>query len=267
MLVPPECRPPMEPTLPSSHNIITTAPVSAGERAMKKPMSHVREIAFIDPAVVDVPSLVAGLRPEVVPVLLGGELPAAQVIARTLRDYEDLDAIHIVAHGRPGDLSFSNGALTLSNIKQYATDLAAIGDALGPYGEVLLWSCHTGEGAGGRAFVRELSQIVGAPVAAATGLVGSALLGGNWELDTRSHEFVARPPLTNTGAAEYNHVLILNLATVTIVAGNGNTIGVYYLVQDGIIIGIISLPNLAAGADATFRLPVDVNPLGGACCS
>ena len=61
---------------------------------------------------VDVPVLVAGLRPEVVPVLLGGELPAAEVIARTVRDYEALDAIHIVAHGRPGELSFSAGALS-----------------------------------------------------------------------------------------------------------------------------------------------------------
>ena len=74
---------------------------------MDKPISHVREIAFIDPAVVDIPVLVAGLRPEVVPVLLGGELPAAEVIARTVRDYEALDAIHVVAHGRPGELSFS----------------------------------------------------------------------------------------------------------------------------------------------------------------
>ena len=37
---------------------------------------------------VDIPVLVAGLRPEVVPVLLSGELPAAEVIARTVRDYE-----------------------------------------------------------------------------------------------------------------------------------------------------------------------------------
>ena len=79
---------------------------------MNKPITHVREIAFIDPAVVDIPVLVAGLRPEVVPVLLGGELPAAEVIARTVRDYEALDAIHVVAHGRPGELSFTAGALS-----------------------------------------------------------------------------------------------------------------------------------------------------------
>ena len=151
---------------------------------MNKPITHVREIAFIDPAVVDIPVLVAGLRPEVVPVLLGGELPAAEVIARTVRDYEALDAIHIVAHGRPGELSFTAGALSRASIDHHAADLAAIGDALGPDGEVLLWSCHTGEGVHGRAFVEALSRSIGAPVAAATGAVGSASLGGRWELDT-----------------------------------------------------------------------------------
>ena len=97
----------------SAPNIVRTAPVSTEEHTMDKPMSNTREIIFIDRAVMDIPGLVAGLRPGVAPVLLGGELPAAEVIARAVRDYESLDAIHIVAHGRPGELSFSGGALSV----------------------------------------------------------------------------------------------------------------------------------------------------------
>ena len=200
---------------------------------MNKPLSNVREIAFIDPAVQDVPVLIAGLRPEVLPVLLGGEFPAAKVIANTVRHYEGLDAIHIVVHGRAGELSFSAGALSGARIDRYSTDLAAIGEALGPHGQVLLWSCHAGEGVRGRAFVGALSRAIGAPVAAATGLVGSASFGGNWELDTRSHELVARPPLTNAGAAEYSYVLALQLfsATVSIEGNPQNESGTYYSVR------------------------------------
>src|SRR5262245_16309677 len=101
-----EWRPSTEPT------------ASTGERKMDKSMRNVREIAFIDPTVVDIPALVAGLRPEVVPVPLGGELPAAQVIARTLRDTEAREAITLVPHGRQGDLSFATGDLSLPNIHQ-----------------------------------------------------------------------------------------------------------------------------------------------------
>ena len=232
---------------------------------MNKPITHVREIAFIDPAVVDIPVLVAGLRPEVVPVLLGGELPAAEVIARTVRDYEALDAIHVVAHGRPGELSFTAGALSRASIDHHAADLAAIGDALGPDGEVLLWSCHTGEGVHGRAFVEALSRSIGAPVAAATGAVGSASLGGRWELDTPSPHNTARPPVTATGATEYSGVLASAfVANFTITGISRNKSGTYALVDFSTdtptIVGLITIPNLNEGTTLSFALPVDVNP-------
>ena len=72
-------------------------------------MLNAREIVFIDPAVADIPVLIAGLRPDVRPVLLSGAMPASQEIARALRGCEDLEAIHIVAHGRPGELRFTGG--------------------------------------------------------------------------------------------------------------------------------------------------------------
>src|SRR5262245_12122975 len=73
-----------------SNQIAITGDVHMATRA--------REIVFIDPSVTDIPVLVAGLRPGVVPVLLGGVTPAAQEIAQVLRGCEGLDAIHIVAH-------------------------------------------------------------------------------------------------------------------------------------------------------------------------
>ncbi|MGX7874092.1 DUF4347 domain-containing protein [Mesorhizobium sp. ORM6] len=116
-------------------------------------MKNALEIVIIDPSVADIPTLITGLRPGVQPVLLSGAVPASEEIARTLRGREGLDAIHIVVHGRSGELSFSGGALSLANIDRYSDDLAAIGHALGPDGDLLLWGCCTGEGTCGRAFV------------------------------------------------------------------------------------------------------------------
>jgi hypothetical protein len=48
---------------------------------------------------------------------------------------------------------------------------------------VLLWSCETGRGARGAAFLAALAQASGASVAAATGRVGGAALGRGWALD------------------------------------------------------------------------------------
>src|SRR5205823_4765109 len=85
--------------------------------------------------------------------------------------------------------------------------LAAIGQALGDNGDLLLWSCQSGQGGRGAAFVDALAGATGAGVAAAGGLVGAASRGGRWELDTRHPAAQALPPLTARGQAAYAGVL------------------------------------------------------------
>ena len=69
-----------------------------------------REIAFIDPGIPDLDIFLAGLRPGLEAVVLSSERAAPKQIADALRGWADLDAIHIVAHGAPGAISFSSGA-------------------------------------------------------------------------------------------------------------------------------------------------------------
>ena len=77
-------------------------------------------------------------------------------------------------------------------------ELADIGAALAPAGEVLLWSCHAGADAEGRAFTGLLAEAIGARVVAPAGLVGN----GAWHLDAANP-----PPLTPRAQAAYAHTL------------------------------------------------------------
>jgi len=83
-------------------------------------------------------------------------------------------------------------SLSLETIDERRASLAAIGPALAKDGEVLLWSCETGRGARGAAFLAALAQASGASVAAASGRVGAAAPGGGWALDGAA----LRAPLT-----------------------------------------------------------------------
>jgi hypothetical protein len=56
-------------------------------------------------------------------------------------------------------------SLSLETIDERRASLAAIGPALAKDGEVLLWSCETGRGARGAAFLAALAQASGASVA------------------------------------------------------------------------------------------------------
>src|SRR5438067_191568 len=135
-------------------------------------------------------------------------------MARALAGTNGLAAIHVIAHGRPGEVSFAAGVLSLDSIETHRASLAAIGRALGADGELLLWSCATGRGCVGAPFVAALERACGAPVAAATGLVGAAAHRASWTVDRVTGAITALAPLTSAGVVSYPGVLDTGSTTV-----------------------------------------------------
>src|ERR1700730_8274644 len=72
-------------------------------------MARTREVLFIDPAVSDRGTILGNLRPGVEAILLDRTRPAAHQIAAALAGREGLGAVHIIAHGAPGRVSFAAG--------------------------------------------------------------------------------------------------------------------------------------------------------------
>ena len=135
-----------------------------------------REIVFIGPQVDDTELLCAGRRPEVRGVQLNAIEPAPRQMARTLVGRHGLEAVHVIAHGAPGEVRFAAGELSVETIEKHTDDLARIGQAL-RRGKFMLWSCETGQGQRGAAFIASMKRAPGMDVAAATGLVGASAGG------------------------------------------------------------------------------------------
>jgi hypothetical protein len=182
-----------------------------------------RELVFVDPGVSDIETLLGRLRPEIEAILLDPVRPAAHQIAAAVAGRHGLDAVHVIAHGAPGRVNFAAGDWSAATLEDEAEDLAAIGQALGAARSLNLWSCQTAAGPAGAAFIAGLARASGADIAAATGLVGAAALGGGWELTA-----AARPPLTAGGVAGYAGVMATDTFTAantddTWVPGNGHS--------------------------------------------
>ena len=182
-----------------------------------------KEIAFIDPGISNLETFIAGLRPEVEAVVLSDHEPAPRQMARALEGREGIEAIHVVAHGWPGEVSFGSGALSLDTMDEYAAELAEVGRMLRG-GEFHLWSCETALGKRGAAFVDALARATGVDVAGSTGLVGAAAQGGRWGLDVGSSEMDARAPLTADGVAAYAGLMATKTWSGT-TTGNWSTAG------------------------------------------
>jgi len=165
------------------------------------------EILFVDPSVDDVETILRGLRPGVEARILDPAAPVAWQMALALDGLDNLDAVHVIAHGAPGRVNFTSGDWSFATLEEDAENLAGIGRVLAEDGELRLWSCDTAVGAAGAAFIAALADATGADVAASTGRVGAAALGGTWELAAHAHRALARPPLTAAAMATYAGVL------------------------------------------------------------
>src|SRR6266516_1802951 len=86
----------------------------------EKALAQAREIVFVDPTVSELDALLAGLRPDVKAVVLSGSQRATTEIASVLHERSALEAIHIIAHGRAGEVSFGAGALSLESLDEHA---------------------------------------------------------------------------------------------------------------------------------------------------
>lgn len=198
---------------------------------MRREVPCCRELAFVDPAVTDPQFLLAGARTGVEMILLSPEGPALRQIARNLRGREKFDAIHVIAHGEPGAISFAAGAISRQSVEAHAEDLKDIGSALAEDGSLFLWSCNTGSGEPGAALIDSIARVTGSHVAAARGLVGAPALGGTWTLDVDPS--AARVPFSAACVATYPGVMatfngtsgadVANASTGTITGFTGGT--------------------------------------------
>lgn len=162
----------------------------------------VRQLVFLDAAVPFKGLLLRHLQPDAEAIVLTADQPATSQIARALQDRGGLEAVHVLAHGQPGRIDFAAGPLSLATLPQHQEAVASIGKSLAG-GTLQLWACHAGHGDAGRGFVDAIATTAGVPVAAASGPVGAARLGGRWELDVREDDADVEVPLTAAGAAAY----------------------------------------------------------------
>lgn len=141
-------------------------------------------LVFIDPTVDNYIQLVAGVTPETEVVLLDRHRDGIAQIGEALSD-RDVSSLHIVSHGRPGEVRLGTARLNVESIAQFQAALSQWRSSLRPNGEVLLYGCSVAAGAAGLEFLQALQAELGCAIAASSTPIGSAAKGGNWHLDVQ----------------------------------------------------------------------------------
>ncbi len=213
----------------------------------KPPINSIesKSIIFIDAAVPDYQTLVAGIDTGVEVVLLDSTRDGVEQISSVLANRNELTSVHIVSHGSSGAAQLGTAQLSLNSLDKYTSQLQQWKSALTEGADILFYGCNVASGETGQAFVKQLSQLTGADIAASDDLTGSTLLGGDWVLEAQTGK-IESPQLSSNS---YNQVLLNFDVTQSTDDGSGNTAGT--------LSWAIKSANAAAGDD-TITLGTNV---------
>ncbi|MGF1933640.1 MAG: putative Ig domain-containing protein [Nostoc sp. ChiQUE02] len=164
-------------------------------------------LVFIDPQVDDYQSLVMGVLPDTSVVVLDANQDGVEQISQVLESHQGVKSLHIVSHGAPGCIYLGNSQLNNETLNRYAAQLMGWANALSEDSQLLLYGCKVAQTEPGVLFIRCLSELTGAVVAASDDLTGSAALGGDWELEVCTGDIVPRLAFGKEVIAAYTSVL------------------------------------------------------------
>lgn len=145
---------------------------------IKKP----KEIVFIDQGVDDYQILIDNLRPGIAIHLLDSQCDGVLQLTQILKQYSDLEAIHIVLHGNIGYITLGNSVLSTATLKKYQQALFSWQTAFQQKTDILIYGCKVGNGKIGITFINELAKITSANISASSSLTGHADKNANWDL-------------------------------------------------------------------------------------
>ncbi|AVH63458.1 putative Ig domain-containing protein [Nostoc sp. 'Peltigera membranacea cyanobiont' N6] len=164
-------------------------------------------IVFIDPQVEDYQSLVLGVLPDTSVVVLDANQDGIKQISQVLESHQGITSLHIVSHGAPGCIYLGNTQLSYETLNYYAADLMGWANALSEDAQLLLYGCNVAQTEPGVLFIRCLSELTGAVVAASNDLTGNAALGGDWELEVSTGDIVPHLAFRQEVIAAYTSIL------------------------------------------------------------
>ncbi|WP_124514302.1 DUF4347 domain-containing protein, partial [Acidovorax sp. FJL06] len=184
-----------------------------GANAMNAAQPVRTEIVFVESNVGDMATLLQSIGAgKEVHVLDAGE-DGLQQMVDLLVGRSNIDAIHIISHGKEASVNLGALFLDQDNLSTHAAQLQGIGQSLNKGADIMLYGCDVGAG-NGQAFVNQLAIATGADVAASNNLTGSAQLQGDWDLEVKAGNIETQSIASLALSRDYADVLNITNATL-----------------------------------------------------
>src|SRR4028119_574465 len=166
-------------------------------------------IVILDPTVPDSNHIASGIKPGTATYILESQTDPCEQITTLLAQHTDIEALHIITHGRSGSLYLGTTELNSSNIENYTQQLQQWRNSFTPNASIILYGCDVAARERGHQFLTQLHQLTGANIAANPTTTGNSQLGGNWDIPQLIPPSPEKPKLalTETTLKTYSGVL------------------------------------------------------------
>lgn len=167
------------------HRVEAVEPSAASVLSTESP----RELVIVDSAVPNYSELLADFAAQraagrnMETVLLDAQADGVAAVGNILHQYQGLDAVHVISHGRAGAVELGTSQLSTETLPEYATSIHDWSTALKPGADLLFYGCDVAAGAAGPSLLQQLKTLTGGDVAASTDATGGAAVGGDWNLE------------------------------------------------------------------------------------
>jgi hypothetical protein len=148
------------------------------------------EIVFVDTRVQDYQMLVDDILSQqnasknIEVVLLDRSQDGIQGILDTLKDKQNISALHIIGEGTEAEMHLGGSFLTSDSINnRYAEGLKQIGNSLSADADILIYGCNFAAGENGQLLANNIANLTGADVAASIDRTGHTSQFADWHLE------------------------------------------------------------------------------------
>ena len=186
------------------------------------------------------------------------ELDGLSQVTEALERIRHVSAIHLISHGRSGELLLGATTLNSASLPQHAAELLAWQQTLTDRADLLIYGCDVASDPAGKALIESISRLTGADVAASEDRTGHSQFQGDWELEFATGVIETEVAVSQRQQAAWDNLLGVITVTTTDDVLDGDTSSVAALLSNVGSDGFISLrealiaTNNSSGADTIY---------------
>jgi Domain of unknown function (DUF4347)/Cadherin-like/Right handed beta helix region len=184
-----------------------------------------------------------------------GVAAISEAIARAQSNNLEVQALHIISHGRDGEFDLGTRKINQEFVRQNAQVFSNWASGFSSDGDFLIYGCNFAQSSVGQTLAQSIAALTGADVAANLQATGDVALGGDWLLEYQTGLIQTTDAITSNAQSTWHELLQIVTAGTPQVVGTGA--GNQY--SSGLALGVATIPNQGTYTTGGRSVAIDKN--------